>query len=63
MKAAGLTFLRGPGVLAMSFVARARSYEVKRSAVPTVAVADPDVRQAPLRQRQSFLVAYYECAY
>jgi putative transposase len=60
VKAAGLTFVGRAGVLATSFVARARSYEVNRVVVPTVAAADPDVRKALLRQRQSFLVEYYE---
>jgi REP element-mobilizing transposase RayT len=60
VRAVGLSFLGRAGVLATSFVARARSYEQKRGMVPTVAAADPEVRKALLRTRRSFLGAYFD---
>lgn len=58
VRCAGLAFLGRQAVLAASFVARAKSYEVKRGVVPTVAAADPDTRRTLLTVRVRFLGAY-----
>jgi putative transposase len=58
VNAAGLTFLGCAAVLGTSFIARAKSYEVKRGMVPTVAASDPGLRAGLLRARNAFLIAY-----
>jgi putative transposase len=58
VRSAGLAFLGRDAVLAASFVARAKSYEIKRGVVPTVAAADPGTRRSLLALRARFLGAY-----
>jgi REP element-mobilizing transposase RayT len=58
MAAAGLQFLGASGVLAQSFVQRARSYEVKRARVPQVAAKDRELRADMLRAIRVFQGAY-----
>jgi putative transposase len=55
---AGRSFSTSEAAVATSTTVRAESYEVRRSLVPTVAAADPDVRKALLRVRHAFLTAY-----
>jgi putative transposase len=58
VRCAGLAFLGRNAVLAASFIARAKSYEVRRGLVPTVAAADPETRRTLLTIRVQFLGAY-----
>jgi putative transposase len=54
IRAAGRRFLGAAGVLAQSFVKKARSYEVKRGLVPRVAAKDRSLRRALIRSEQAF---------
>ena len=58
VKANALRFLGRAAVLAASFVARAKSYEAKRGAVPKVAAVNRDVRAALLAAYRRFFGAY-----
>ena len=58
MSVRGLRFLGRAAVLAVSFVARAKSYEVKRRLAPTVAAACRDVRIRVLKEWRWFQGEY-----
>jgi REP element-mobilizing transposase RayT len=58
MRALRLPFLGRAGVLARSFVERARSYERRGKLVPMVAAHDPQVRRELLRTQREFRRGY-----
>jgi REP element-mobilizing transposase RayT len=60
MRAKGWAFLGREGVLATSFVKRARSYEKKRKLVPQLAAQRAEIMQRLKEERREFLRAYYE---
>jgi hypothetical protein len=55
---AGRKFLGAAGIMATSFLRRARSYERKWVAIPKVAANEPQAKTLMLRVRRSFLKAY-----
>ena len=58
IRATGRRFLGAAGVLAQSFVKKARSYEIKRGLVPRVAAKDRSLRRALIRSEQVFRALY-----
>jgi REP element-mobilizing transposase RayT len=58
IRAAGRAFVGRAAVLAQSFVERAKSFEPKRVAAPTVAAKNPKARRALLAIQKAFRVAY-----
>jgi putative transposase len=58
MRAQGRAFVGRAGVLAQSFVKRAKSFEPKRVLVPTVAAKNPKARKALLAIQKAFRVTY-----
>jgi hypothetical protein len=58
MRSACRAFLGRAGVLAQSFIKRAKTFEPKRVVVPTVAAKDPLARRAMLAAQRVFRSAY-----
>ena len=58
MQVAGRTFAGRAAVLAQSFTRQAKSFEPKRTVLPTVAAKSPQARKALLAIQKAFRIAY-----